>query len=162
MTAYLRLNYKLLLRLKWNIYIKYIFTSPVIKCFIFWREKQSAISETNGNDTPMRVTHRFEILKCLSPRMHQTLKNRYNPNGYGSIRVTSISCGHEAQKRHGKNTAFLSICILLIRPSIVINNKDLLTTRLIFNFYAQLSCKHDWNIFLLLNTNGPLTYFCVY
>ena len=36
---------------------------------------------------------------------------------------------------------FLFICILLILPSIIINNKDLLKTRLIFNFYAQISCK---------------------
>ena len=104
----------------------------------------------------MRVSHRFEIKKCLSPSMNQTFNNRYNPNGYGSIRVTPISCGHEAPTRHGKKHGFLSICILLIRPSIVINNKDLLTTRLIFNFYAQLSYKHDWNNFLLLNTNEPL------
>jgi len=33
----------------------------VENCFIFWREKQSAISETYGNNTRMRVTHRFEI-----------------------------------------------------------------------------------------------------
>ena len=116
----------------------------------------------------MRVTHRFEIRtlllymysicpQCLSPRMHLTSKNRYNPNGYGSFRVTPIGCGLEAPKRHGKkNTAFLSICILLILPSVIINNKDLLKTRLIFNFYAHISCKNDWNNFLLLNTNPPL------
>ena len=38
-------------------------------------------------------------------------------------------------------------------------NKDLLKTWLIFNFYAQISCKNDWNNFLLLNTYGPLNIF---
>jgi len=94
--------------------------------------------------------------QCLSPRMHQTSNNRYNPNGYGSLRVTSIACGLEAPKRHGKKTRLLSICILLFLPSVIINNNDLLKTRLIFNFYAKISCKNDWNNFLLLNTNVPL------
>ena len=102
----------------------------------------------------MRVRHRFEM--CLLPRMHQTSNNRYNPNDYASLWVTAITCGLEAPKRHGKNTAFLSTSILLILPSVIINNKDLLKTRLIFNFYAQISCKNDWNNFLLLNTNAPL------
>ena len=31
------------------------------KCFIFWREKQSAISETYENNMRMRATYRFEI-----------------------------------------------------------------------------------------------------
>jgi len=73
-----------------------------------------------------------------------------------SLRVTPIACGLEAPKQHHKIAAFLSICFVLIRPSVVINNKDLLKTWLIFNFYAQLSCKNDWNNFLLLNTNEPL------
>jgi len=62
----------------------------------------------------------------LSPRMHQTSNNMYNPNGYGSLRVTPIACGLEAPKRHGKNTAFLSIYVLPIPQSVIINNKDLL------------------------------------
>jgi len=77
----------------------------------------------------------------LSPRMHQTSNNRYNPNGYGSLQVTPIACGLEASKRHGKNTAFLSICILLFLPSININNKDLLKTQLIFNFMHKFLVK---------------------
>jgi len=88
--------------------------------------------------------------------MHQTSNNRYNPNGYGSLRVTPIACGLEMPKRHGKITAFLSICSFLIRPFVVIYNKDWLKIRLIFNFYAHFFCKNDWNNFLLLNTNGPL------
>ena len=87
----------------------------------------------------MRITHQFEM--GLSPIMHQTSINRYNPNGYKSLQVTLIACGLEATKRHGKNMAFLSICILLILPSIIINFKDLLKARLIFNFYAHISCK---------------------
>ena len=46
--------------------------------------------------------------------------------------------------------------ILLILTSVIINNKDLLKTRLILNFYAHISCNNDWNNFLLLNTNAPL------
>jgi len=61
----------------------------------------------------------------LSPRMHQTSNNRYNMNGYGSLQVTPIACGLEAPKRHGK-TRLISICILLILPSVNINNKELL------------------------------------
>jgi len=30
-------------------------------------------------------------------------------------------------------------------------------TRLTFNFYAQLSCTNDWNNFVLLKTNAPLS-----
>ena len=59
----------------------------------------------------MRVTHRFEIRtkysicpQCLSPRMNQKSNNRYNPNDYGSLRITPIACGLEAPKRHGKKT----------------------------------------------------------
>ena len=73
-----------------------------------------------------------------------------------SLRVTPIAYGLEAPKRHRKNTAYLSICFFLIQPSVVINIKDLLKTRLIFNFYAHISCKNDWNNVLLLNTNGLL------
>ena len=42
--------------------------------------------------------------QCLSPRMHQTSNNRYNPNGYGSLRVKPITCELEAPKRHGIKT----------------------------------------------------------
>jgi len=81
----------------------------------------------------------------------------YNPNGNRSLQVTPIACGLKTPKQHGKNTTFLSICILHILPSVIINNKDSLKTQLIFNFYAQISCKNDWNNFLLLKTNAPLT-----
>jgi len=61
--------------------------------------------------------------------MHQTSNIRYNPNGYGSVRVTPIACGLEAPKRHGKKKhGVLSICTLLIPPSVDISNKDLLKT----------------------------------
>ena len=36
------------------------------------------------------------------------------------------------------------------------SQQDLLKTRLIFNLYAHISCKNDWNNLLLLNTNAPL------
>jgi len=91
----------------------------------------------------------------LYPRMHQTSNSRYNLNGYGSLRVVPIACGFEAPKRHGKKDGFLSICILIL-SSVIINNKDLLKTRLIFKFNAQISCKNNWNNLLLLNTNAPL------
>ena len=88
--------------------------------------------------------------------MHQTSDNMYIPISYGSLRVTPIASGVEAPKRHGKNTAVLSSCIILILPSVIMNNKDLLNTRLIFNFYVQISCKNDWNNVFLLNTNASL------
>jgi len=109
----------------------------VEKCFVFWREKQSAISETYGTNMHMRVTHRFEIAVAVS-----NVRCVYHPEGtkcliIGIIRTVTeayeshrlLSRGLEAPKRHGKNTAFLSICILLIFPSVIINNKDLLKTR---------------------------------
>jgi len=74
----------------------------------------------------MRVTHRFENRSVFQPECIKRPKNRYNPDGYGSLRVTPIACGLEAPKRHGKNTAYLSVCILLILPSEIINNKTLL------------------------------------
>jgi len=87
--------------------------------------------------------------------MHQMSNNRYN------LKLTShTDCLRTWDvKTHRKNTAFLSICFFLIQPFVVINNKDLLKTRLIFNFYAHISCKKDWNKFLLLNTNGPLSFY---
>ena len=117
--------------------------------FIFWREKQSAILETYGNNTRMRVTHLFVM--GLSPRMHQTsnTSNKYNPNGYGRLRVTPIACGLEAPIRQSKEHRFLFICILPILPSVIINNKEL-----IFNLYAHIICINDWNKFLLLKTNA--------
>jgi len=86
--------------------------------------------------------------------MQQRSNNRYNLNSYRSLRVTLIACGLGTPKRHGKNMAFLSICILIL-PSVIINNEDLLKACLIFNFYTNISCKNDWNNFLLLNTNAP-------
>jgi len=53
----------------------------------------------------------------------------------------------------------LSICIRLILPSVIINSKDLLKIRLIFNFYAHISFKNDWKNFLLLNAYPPLITF---
>jgi len=136
-----------------------LFNSPVEKRFIFWLERQSAISETYGNNMCMRVTHQFEM--GLSPRMHQTSYNRYNPNDYGSLRVTPI-----ADMRHQNgiviNTAFLSICILLILPSVIINNKDLLKTRLNINFYAKISCKKTIEIISYCCTTAPLKMLGLY
>ena len=97
------------------------------------------------------------IWNLKSHRMHQTSNNRYNLNGYGSLRGTPNACRLEAPKRHGKKQGFFIYCILLILLSVIINNKDLLKTCLIFNFYAHISCKSDWNNFLLLNTNAPLS-----
>jgi len=139
----------------------------VEKSFIFWREKQSAISETYGNNKRMHVTHLFEILymylirlQCLSPKMHQTSKNRYNPNGYGSLLGTPIACGLEAPKQHGEKKKFF----IHLHPSCSsIRNYQqsrLTKTRLFFSFYAQISCKNDWNNFLSLNTNSPLMHVC--
>jgi len=45
----------------------------------------------------------------LSPIMHQTSNIRYNPNGYGSLRVTPIACRLEALKRHGKTRLFIHL-----------------------------------------------------
>ena len=43
-----------------------------------------------------------------------------------------------------KSMACLSICILLILPSVIINDKDYFAkTRLILNFHAHISCKND-------------------
>jgi len=55
------------------------------------------------NNTRMRVTHRFG--------MHQTSYNRYNPNGYGSFRVTPIACGLEAPRPHGKIRFFIHLLL---------------------------------------------------
>jgi len=140
----------------------------VEKYFIFWREKQSAISETYGNNTRMHVTHQFEICtlslymysicpQCLSPRITKCLIKgiiRTVTEAYESHRLLE-----DLRRKNGmgKNTSFLSICILFILPYLIINKKDLLKTCLIFNCYAhKFSCKNDWNNFLLLNTNPPL------
>jgi len=74
------------------------------------------MSETNGNNTRMRVTHRFEFLNGLLPRMHQMSNYRY------TRKLTSpTDCLRlKAPKRHRKNLCFLSICFCLIRPSVVI------------------------------------------
>jgi len=53
---------------------------PVEKCFICWREKQSAISETYGYKTRMRVTHRFRWRKT----------KKYNVRNY--LFFTFIEC----------------------------------------------------------------------
>jgi len=67
-----------------KLFIKYLSSSPVEKCSIFWREKQSAISETvKLRACVLRIDLKFEI--GLSPRMHQT-PNRYISNG--SLPVT--------------------------------------------------------------------------
>ena len=47
--------------------MKYVSNNPVEECIIFWRKKQSAISETFGNNTRMRVTHRFKIRSVYHP-----------------------------------------------------------------------------------------------
>ena len=122
------------------------------KCFIFRHKKQSAISETYGNNMRMRVMHRFEIptqqCTCI-----QYVHSVYHAECTKCIiigiiwMVTEVYESHRLlanlKRQNGmvKNTAFLSICILLILPSVIINNKDLLKTWLIFNFYAQFSLK---------------------
>jgi len=50
----------------------------------------------------------------LSHRMHQTFNNRYNPSGYGSLRVTPIASGLEAPKQHGKQQGAVSLTPLSI------------------------------------------------
>jgi len=118
--------------------------------YILERKEIGDIGDFQKKKSHARYASKFEM--GLSPRMHQTSNNRYNPNGYGSLRVTPIaflrtlSCQHDMVQ----NRFFLSICILLILPSVIINNKDLLKTRLICNFF----CKNDCNNFLLLNTNA--------
>jgi len=104
----------------------------------------------------MRITHWFDFRgticpQCLSPRMHQTSNN---PNGYESLRVTPIACGLEVPKRHGKTRLFIN---LHLSYSSIRNYQQwrFAKTRLIFNFYAHISCNNDWNNFLLLNTNPP-------
>jgi len=65
----------------------------------------------------MRVMHRFEIRtlslymysicqQCLSPRMHQTSNNRYNPNGYGAYESQRLLADLSHQNGMEKNTAF--------------------------------------------------------
>jgi len=90
----------------------------------------------------LRIILKFDM--GLSSSMHQTSNNRYNPiirtvtEAYKSHRLLA-----DFRRQNGmvKNRAFLSICILHILPSVIINSKDLLKTRLIFNFYAHISCK---------------------
>jgi len=82
----------------------------------FSSEKQSAISKTEKvRACALRINLKFDI--SLSPRMHQKSNNKYNLNCCGSLRVTPIACGLEAQKRHGKNTAFYpSVSFLFFHP----------------------------------------------
>jgi len=82
----------------------------------------------------------------------------YNSNGYGILPVTPIACGLVAPKRHCKKHGFLSICIFLILPSIIINNKYVLKPRLIFNLYAHISRKNDWNIFFIAKHVSPFNH----
>jgi len=93
--------------------------------------------------------------QCLSPRMHQTSNNMYIPNRYGRLRVILIACGLKAPKRHGKTRGFLSICILLILPFVIINNKDLLKQH---GWLSTFIHKDDWNNLFFLNTEA---LFCV-
>jgi len=91
----------------------------------------------------------MEIIRACALRIDLKFEMVYQPECtkrliigiIRSLRVTPIACGLEAPKRHRKKTAFLSICYFLIQPSVVMNNKDLLKTRLIFNFNAHISCK---------------------
>ena len=120
------------------------------KCFIFWCEKQSAISETYGNNTRTRVTHRFENrCTCI-----QYVRSVYHPECTKRLIIGIIRTVTESYESHRlladlrrqngvvkKHSFFLPICIFLILPSVIINNKDLLKTRLIFNFYAQFLVK---------------------
>jgi len=119
--------------------------------FYIQAQKAIAISETYGNNMRMHGMHQFEIptqqCTCI-----QFVRSVFHPECtkcliIGIIRmVTEVYESHRllANLRHQnsvvKNTAFLSICICLILPSVIINNKDL-KTRLIFSFYAQFSLK---------------------
>jgi len=120
-----------------------------------WREKQSTISETYGNNTRKRVTHRFQTLKKVyQPECTKRLIIgiiRTVTEAYQSHKLLPELRRHNGMVKHG----FLSICIHLILPSVIISIKDLLKTQLMLNFYAQMSCINDWNNILLLNTNTP-------
>ena len=75
--------------------------------------------------------------------------NRTVTEAYESHRLIAY-----LRRQNGIRLFFIDI--LLIISSAIISNKDLLKTRFIFNLYAHISCKNDWNNFLLLNTNAPL------
>jgi len=99
----------------------------VDKCFLFWREKQSAISETYGNNTLMRVTHRLVISKGIN---HLEFTKFLI---IGLIRTVTeadesrrLLADLKRQNGMVKARLFLSICILLVLSSVIINNKDLL------------------------------------
>ena len=107
------------------------------KYLIFWREKQSAISETYGiiRTCALRIDLKFEM--GLSPRMHQTSKIgiiRTVKGAYKSNRLLADLRRQNGMVKHGS----LSICILLILPSVIINNKDLLKTRFSTFFHRFL------------------------
>jgi len=78
--------------------------------------------DANSNRRYRRLT---EINLEFETQNAPTSNNRYNPNDFGSLRVIPIACGLETPKRH-ENMAFLSMCILLIFLSVIINNKYLL------------------------------------
>jgi len=108
--------------------------SPVEKCFIFWREKQSAISDTYGNNTRTRVTHRFEFRCTYIQYVHSV----YHPECTKRLIIGIILPVTEPYEPHRlpedlrsqngsvKITAFVSICILPTLPSVIIDNTDLL------------------------------------
>ena len=113
-------------------------TSPVIKCFILFGAKSNR-----------RYRRLKEIIRTCALRINLKFKNVYHPECtkrliIGIIRTVTEACeSHrflaDMRRQIGmvKTRLFLSICILLIRPNVVINNinnKDLLTIRLIFNF----------------------------
>jgi len=120
---------------------------------MFWILARKAIVDIGDLRNKNAHARYASIWNGISPRMHQASNNRYNPNGYGSLRVTpDLRC----QTGMVKTRLFIHLSFL-IRPSVVINNKDLLKIRLIFNFYAHISCKNDWNNFYCWTLIGPLT-----
>jgi len=65
--------------------MKYFFTSPVIKCFIFWREKQSRYRRLTEIiracalriDLKFEMVYRPECTKCLIIGIIRTVREAY-------------------------------------------------------------------------------------
>jgi len=137
-------------------YLKYFSISPVKKRFYILARK--AIGDMG--DLRKQYAHaRYASIWNLKWVYHPECPKRLI---ICIIRTVTEACESpqlrvDLRRQNGMvKTAFLFICILLILSTVNINNEDLLITRLIFNVYAQISCKNDWNwnSFLLLNTNA--------
>ena len=138
---------------------------PVEKCFVFWREKQSAISETYGTNMHMRVTHRFEIAVAVS-----NVRCVYHPEGTKCLIIGINRTVTEAYESHRlledlrrQNGMVKHGIFIYLHPSYSsIRNYQqyrFAKNKLIFNFFAHISCTNDRNNFLLLNTNSALNAF---